>query len=136
MSELVADVTSTRTGWTGFGLAESVQDLTAAIKSEGWVDDALAGAVTRHCDSFWAETAVPRLSLVAADEAPAAVDMMYTPMICFVASGAKRTTAGDRDWLVGVGHMFVSSLEVPITATPISSACLRIEAARARAYCT
>ena len=44
MSELVADVTSTRTGWTGFGLAESVQDLTAAIKSEGWVDDALAGA--------------------------------------------------------------------------------------------
>jgi uncharacterized protein YukE len=45
MSEsLVADVTSTRQAWTGFGLAESVQDLTAAIKSEGWVDDALAGA--------------------------------------------------------------------------------------------
>jgi len=44
MSEsLVADVTSTRTGWTGFGLAESVQDLTSAIKSEGWVDNALAG---------------------------------------------------------------------------------------------
>jgi hypothetical protein len=40
---LVADVVSTREAWTGFGLAESVQDLTAAIKSEGWVDDALAG---------------------------------------------------------------------------------------------
>jgi uncharacterized protein YukE len=40
---LVADVTSTRQAWTGFGLADSVEDLTVAIKSEGWVDDALAG---------------------------------------------------------------------------------------------
>jgi uncharacterized protein YukE len=44
MSEsLVADVTSTRQAWTGFGLADGIEDVTTAIKSEGWVDDALAG---------------------------------------------------------------------------------------------
>jgi AraC-like DNA-binding protein len=79
--------------------------------------DALARDIVGHCPEFWVQSAVPRLMLVAADEAPAAVDMMYTPMLCFVASGAKRATAGDRSWLVGAGQMFVSSLEVPITAT-------------------
>jgi AraC-like DNA-binding protein len=93
--------------------------------------DELAGDIGRHCDGFWRESAVPRLTLVAADEAPVAVDLMYTPMLCFVASGAKRTTAGDRSWLVEAGQMFVSSLEVPITATferlPYRSAVLLLD---------
>jgi AraC-like DNA-binding protein len=79
--------------------------------------DALARTIVSHCPGFWVETAVPRLMLVAADAAPAAVDLIYEPMLCFVASGAKRSTAGDRSWHIGSGHMFVSSLEVPITAT-------------------
>jgi uncharacterized protein YukE len=41
---LVAPVQSTRQPWTGMGLAENIQGLTDAIKSEGWVDDLLAGA--------------------------------------------------------------------------------------------
>ena len=93
--------------------------------------DELARAVTGHCPRFWVESAVPRLSLVAADEAPAAIDLMYTPMLCFVASGAKRTTAGDHSTLVEAGHMFVSSLEVPVTATferlPYRSAVLTLD---------
>jgi len=93
--------------------------------------DVLARDIARHCDGFWRESAVPRLTLVATDEAPAAVDLMYTPMLCFVASGAKRTTAGDRSWLVAAGQMFVSSLEVPITATfeglPYRSAVLQLD---------
>jgi hypothetical protein len=40
---LVADVTSTRTGLTGFSLAESFQGLQQAVDSGGWVDQALAG---------------------------------------------------------------------------------------------
>lgn len=93
--------------------------------------DKLARAITRHCDDFWVPSPVPRLSLVAADESPPAVDMLYTPMICFVAAGAKRTTAGERSWLAGAGDMFVSSLEVPITAEfellPYRSVVLRLE---------
>lgn len=41
---LVAPVTSTREVWTGSSLGESIEGLVDAIKSEGWVDDALAGA--------------------------------------------------------------------------------------------
>ena len=41
---LVADVVSTREPWTGAALADSFQGLVAAIQSEGWVDDLLAGA--------------------------------------------------------------------------------------------
>lgn len=41
---LVAPVQSSREAWTGSGLAESIEGLVDAIKSEGWVDDVLAGA--------------------------------------------------------------------------------------------
>lgn len=41
---LVAPVESSREVWTGSGLADSIEGLVDAIKSEGWVDDALAGA--------------------------------------------------------------------------------------------
>ncbi len=41
---LVAPVESTREVWTGSGLADSIEGLVDAIKSEGWVDDVLAGA--------------------------------------------------------------------------------------------
>lgn len=41
---LVAPVQSTREAWTGSSLADGVEGLVDAIKSEGWVDDLLAGA--------------------------------------------------------------------------------------------
>lgn len=43
-NSLVAPVESTRQPWTGSSLGDSIQGLTDAIKSEGWVDDLLAGA--------------------------------------------------------------------------------------------
>ncbi|WBB65961.1 hypothetical protein [Micromonospora sp. WMMD812] len=45
MSEsLIADVVSTRKPWTGAAAADSFQGLVDAVRSEGWVDDLLAGA--------------------------------------------------------------------------------------------
>ncbi|GAB2809493.1 WXG100 family type VII secretion target [Lentzea nigeriaca] len=41
---LVAPVQSSREAWTGAGLADGIEGLVEAIKSEGWVDDVLAGA--------------------------------------------------------------------------------------------
>ena len=41
---LVAPVESTREVWTGSGLADSIEGLVDAIRSDGWVDDVLAGA--------------------------------------------------------------------------------------------
>nr|CTQ92312.1 rhs protein [Kibdelosporangium sp. MJ126-NF4] len=43
-NSLVAPVESSREAWTGSGLADSIEGLVDAIKSEGWVDDAIAGA--------------------------------------------------------------------------------------------
>ncbi|WP_026925419.1 WXG100 family type VII secretion target [Glycomyces arizonensis] len=42
-NSLIAPVESTRKAWTGAGLADSIQDLVESIKSDGWVDDLLAG---------------------------------------------------------------------------------------------
>jgi uncharacterized protein YukE len=41
---LVAPVESTREAWTGSSLGDSIEGLVDAIKSDGWVDDVLAGA--------------------------------------------------------------------------------------------
>lgn len=41
---LIAPVVSTREGWTGSSLAESIEGLVDAINSESWVDGLLAGA--------------------------------------------------------------------------------------------
>jgi uncharacterized protein YukE len=43
-NSLIADVHSSREVWTGIGLADSLEGLVDAIRSEGWVDDLLAGA--------------------------------------------------------------------------------------------
>ncbi|NMO53538.1 WXG100 family type VII secretion target [Actinoplanes sp. TBRC 11911] len=40
---LIAPVVSTRTPWTGTSLPDGISGLTSAIRSEGWVDDLLAG---------------------------------------------------------------------------------------------
>jgi AraC-like DNA-binding protein len=78
--------------------------------------DQLAAAVVRHHTGLWSSTAVPRLSLISTEE-PTPAEFPYEPKICFAAEGAKRTTAGDRTWLNPAGHMFLNSLELPVTAT-------------------
>lgn len=42
-NSLIAPVESSREIWTGSSLADSIEGLVDAIKSEGWVDDVLAG---------------------------------------------------------------------------------------------
>jgi uncharacterized protein YukE len=43
---LIAPVGSSRQAWTGASLADSIEGLVQAIRSEGWIDDAIAGAGT------------------------------------------------------------------------------------------
>jgi AraC-like DNA-binding protein len=77
--------------------------------------DQLAAAITRHSRGRWGATAVPRLTLVTVDEPTRPLEAMYDPMICFIAGGSKRTTAGERSWRAGSGQMFLNSLELPVT---------------------
>ncbi|MEV4349864.1 AraC family transcriptional regulator [Actinoplanes sp. NPDC049596] len=76
----------------------------------------LVDLVERHSTGFGTSTAVPRQSLVALDEPIMPADLMYTPMICFIVGGAKRTVAGERSWVVGTGDMFLNSVAMPVTA--------------------
>jgi AraC-like DNA-binding protein len=92
--------------------------------------DELAAAIGRHHTGLHSITPVPRLSIVGADQPIQNLDMMYEPMICFVAAGAKRTTTGDFDQVVGAGQMFLSSLDLPVSATfqvPYRSAVLHLD---------
>ena len=68
--------------------------------------DELAETIGRHHNGLYSGTAVPRLTIVGADEPIQNMDLLYEPMVCFVAAGAKRTTAGDFDQVVS-DHVFV-----------------------------
>jgi AraC-like DNA-binding protein len=93
--------------------------------------DQLAAAVARHSPGPWTATAVPRLTVVAVDEPIPAMDVLYDPMICFIAAGAKQTVAGERSWVAGGGQMFLNSLDVPVTIdfvrVPYRSAVLQVD---------
>ncbi|GAA3012949.1 AraC family transcriptional regulator [Streptosporangium longisporum] len=93
--------------------------------------DDLAAVIARHNDGLWAESAVPHLTLVTIDEPIGPTDLLYEPMICFIADGAKRTVTGDRSLVAGSGEMMLSSLRVPVTAvferTPYRAAVLRFD---------
>lgn len=93
--------------------------------------DRLARAVERHCVGLWSETAVPRLSLVALDEFIEPTELMYEPMVCFIAEGAKRTAVGERCWVTPRGEMALITLDMPVTAAfekvPYRAAVMRLD---------
>jgi len=93
--------------------------------------DELAAAIGRHGGDMWSDTAVPRQRLVALDEPLVPLDLLYVPMICFIAQGAKSSVAGDRNWTSSRGEVFLNSLVLPVTATfeevPYRAAVLRLD---------
>jgi AraC-like DNA-binding protein len=93
--------------------------------------DELAQAISRHRVNLRTATAVPRLSLIAADTLPPATAVMWDPMICFEAAGGKRVTVGDHKWAVPPGEMFFSAFDLLVTAelrqAPYRSAVLHLD---------
>jgi AraC-like DNA-binding protein len=93
--------------------------------------DELAQAISRHRITLRTGTAVPRLSLIAADTLPPATAVLWDPMICFTAVGSKCVTMGDRQWAVTRGEMFFSAFDLLVTAAlqqaPYRSAVLHLD---------
>lgn len=91
----------------------------------------LAESIREHCPGRWSATSVPRLTLVAFDVVPDPMEQVYEPMVCFVASGSKRTIAGRDIHTAGAGQMLLSSLELPVTSVvsraPYRAAVLRLD---------
>jgi AraC-like DNA-binding protein len=95
--------------------------------------DQLAEAIHRHRNlhDIWAKSLVPHLTLVAVDEPVEPADVLYDPMICFIADGAKRTIAGDRSWVTPRGMMLLNTVDLPTTAVfekvPYRAAVMRLD---------
>ncbi|MEU9345921.1 AraC family transcriptional regulator [Streptomyces sp. NPDC048278] len=93
--------------------------------------DRLVAAVDRHCLAPGTDTAVPRLSLASVDEPVDPAHLLYEPMICFVGSGTKRTTAGELIRVARPGEMLLTTIDLPVTAdleqVPYRSASLHLD---------
>lgn len=93
--------------------------------------DRLAAAIDRHCVGPGSDTAVPRLLLVAVEEPIEPTDLLYEPMICFVASGTKRATAGEVSQVARPGEMLLTTIDLPVTIeleqVPYQSAVMRFD---------
>ncbi|MER6077484.1 AraC family transcriptional regulator [Streptomyces sp. NPDC001833] len=93
--------------------------------------DRLVAAVDRHCLAPGTDTAVPRLSLASVDEPVEPAHLLYEPMICFVAGGTKRTTAGELIRIARPGEMLLTTIDLPVTAdleqVPYRSASLHLD---------
>ncbi|MFE7978936.1 AraC family transcriptional regulator N-terminal domain-containing protein [Streptomyces shenzhenensis] len=93
--------------------------------------DRLAAAIDRHCVGLGSDTGIPRLSLVAVDEPVEPTGQLYEPMICFVAGGAKRTTAGDLGYVAHAGEMLLTTIDLPVGVdlekVPFRSAVMQLD---------
>ncbi|MER5278603.1 AraC family transcriptional regulator [Streptomyces sp. NPDC002809] len=93
--------------------------------------DRLAAAIDRHWAEPGADSRIPRLSLAAADEPIEPTGLLYEPMICFVAVGAKRTTSGDLSLIARDGEMLLTTVDLPVAVdlvkVPYRSAVMRLD---------
>ncbi|MEV7385664.1 MULTISPECIES: AraC family transcriptional regulator [unclassified Streptomyces] len=93
--------------------------------------DRLVAAIDRHSERPGSGTAVPRLSLASVDEPVEPAHLLYEPMICFVAAGTKRTTAGELVRVARPGEMLLTTIDLPVTAdleqVPYRSASLHLD---------
>jgi hypothetical protein len=93
--------------------------------------DRLAAAIGRHCVGLGSDTAVPRLFLAAVEEPIEPTDLLYEPMICFVANGTKRATAGEVSQVARPGEMLLTTIDLPVTIeleqVPYQSAVMRFD---------
>ncbi|MFD0509007.1 AraC family transcriptional regulator [Streptomyces chiangmaiensis] len=92
--------------------------------------DRLAAAIDRHCPGTTSDTKVPRLSLISVGEPVEPSGQLYEPMVCFVAAGAKRTTAGDLSLVAPAGEMLLTTIDLPVDVSletvPYRSAVLHL----------
>ncbi|MET8452157.1 AraC family transcriptional regulator [Streptomyces sp. NPDC005209] len=93
--------------------------------------DRLAAAIDRHSMEVVSATAVPRLTLVAVDEPVEPIDRLYDPMLCFVAAGTKRSSAGELSHVAHAGEMLFTTIDLPVTVeltkVPYRSAVVRLD---------
>lgn len=77
----------------------------------------LSALIAQHCSETRTTTAIPRVSLVRADTPTLPIGVIYQPMMCIVAQGAKRTLLGDTIVDYSAGQYLVVSVDLPVTGS-------------------
>lgn len=81
----------------------------------------LRALIAQHCHERRTTTAIPRVGLVRSDTPTLPVGVVYQPMLCIVAQGAKRTLLGDNIVEYGAGQFLVVSVDLPITGAVVQA---------------
>ena len=77
----------------------------------------LCTLIAQHCHQSRTPTAIPRVGLVRSDTPTLPVGVLYQPMLCIVAQGAKRTLLGATIVGYSAGQYLVVSVDLPITGS-------------------
>lgn len=75
----------------------------------------LRDLIARHARGSGTVTPVPNLRLSILDSLSAPAQMVYEPMLCVVAQGAKRTILGDKVFNYDRGKFLVVSVDLPVS---------------------
>ena len=75
----------------------------------------LRDLIARHARGSGTVTLVPNLRLSLLDSLSAPAQIVYEPMLCVVAQGAKRTILGDKVFNYDRGKFLVVSVDLPVT---------------------
>ncbi len=76
--------------------------------------------LTGKSDRF--DTTIPGLSLHRREEPSEPISIMYEPLVCVVAQGAKRVLLGDNDaYVYDAQHFLITSVDVPTTVQVINA---------------
>ena len=75
----------------------------------------LAEAITRHAPrAGMSGTAVPRLTLIRADEPSEPVPAVYEASLCLIAQGSKRVSLGDHSVIYDASRYLLVSVDLPL----------------------
>lgn len=82
----------------------------------------LADVIDRHVSGsgIWT-TALPRVSLIRADQASAPTPAVYEASLCLIAQGSKRVSIGDHSVVYDAAHYLLVSVDLPIVGHVIDA---------------
>lgn len=76
---------------------------------------AIAALIARHGNEGWTSTALPGATLVKASHPSEPVQVIYEPLVCFVAQGSKTAALGERLFSYAAGDHLVVTVDLPVT---------------------
>ena len=84
-------------------------------------NEELSALIAQHCTETRTTTAIPGVSLVCSETPTLPVGVVYEPMLCIVAQGAKRTLLGNTVVDYHAGQYLVVSVDLPVAGSVVQA---------------